>query len=95
MLSDGPVDGSLLASLNAATRNAGPDGVWVPLPAVYEGESPADVVTAFRRIGVAGYAVLGAAQNTAQSALDRIEPPPARQAKSTPYASTAMRSSAP
>ena len=72
VLSDGPVDGSLPASLNAATRNAGPDGVWVPLPAVYEGESPADVVTAFRRIGVAGYAVLGAAQTAVHPALDRV-----------------------
>ena len=72
VLSDGPVDGALVAPLNASTRDAGTDGVWVPLPALYEGESPADVVTAFRRIGVAGYAVLGAAQTAARPALDRI-----------------------
>ena len=72
VLSAAPVDAALVASLNAATRDAGTDAVWVPLPAIYDGESPADVVTAFRRIGVAGYAVLGAAQTTVRPALDRV-----------------------
>ena len=71
-LSDAPVDTALLASFNAATRLAGADAVWVPLPAIYAGEAPVDVVTAFRRIGVAGYAVLGAAQTAVLPALDRI-----------------------
>ena len=73
VLSDAPVDATLVAALNAATRDAGADAVWVPLPAIYDSESPADVVTAFRRIGIAGYAVLGTAQNTVLPALDCIE----------------------
>ena len=72
VLSNVPVDTELVASFNVATRLAGADAVWVPLPAVYDGESPAAVVTAFRRIGVAGYAVLGAAQTAVIPALDRV-----------------------
>ncbi len=72
VLSDAPVDAALIASLNATAHDAGADAVWVPLPAVYDGESPADVVTAFRRIGIAGYAVLGAAQTAVLPALDRV-----------------------
>ena len=40
VLSDAPVDATLVAALNAATRDAGADAVWVPLPAIYDSESP-------------------------------------------------------
>ena len=73
VLSAEPVACEPVASLNAATRDAGVDGVWVPMPALYDGESPADVVRAFRRIAVAGYAVVGAAQAAVRPALDRVE----------------------
>ena len=65
VLSTESVSDERLSSLNAATREAGLDAVWVPLVASGGGSaSPADVLRAFRKLNVGGYIVDEPAQAT-------------------------------
>ena len=73
VLSTESVSDERLSSLNAATREAGLDAVWVPLVASGGGSaSPADVLRAFRKLNVGGYIVDEPAQATLRGALDDI-----------------------
>jgi len=73
VLSAEGVPDALLASLNAATRGAGLDGVWVPFVAPGQcGDGPAEVLRAYRGLGVAGYVVAESAQRAALPALDDV-----------------------
>ena len=73
VLSTEVISDSLIASLNNAARDAGMDAVWLPFRAPEaSGEGPAEVVHAFRSLGVAGYLVEGSARATAGAALDLI-----------------------
>ena len=64
---------SLLRSLNAETRRSGIDGVWVPFTVPADGDvSPADVITAYRRLDVQGYLVEEALQAQVSNALDEV-----------------------
>ena len=76
VLSAERVPNERLSSLNRAAREAGVDGVWVPFVASSaNGDSPADVLTAFRRLGVAGYIVAESAQEAMSDAVDSIASP--------------------
>jgi 3-dehydroquinate dehydratase/shikimate dehydrogenase len=64
----------LLASLNLTTREAGMNGVWVPFVAGgRDGDDPADVLRAYRQLGVSGYLILESARRAVLSALDAVE----------------------
>jgi 3-dehydroquinate dehydratase/shikimate dehydrogenase len=63
-----------LAALNAATRAAGFDGVWVPFVATGQNnDSPIEVVQAFRRLGVVGYLIDESLQGDLSAAIDEVE----------------------
>ena len=63
-----------LSALNAATRDAGVDGVWVPFVTDDRANgSSAEIVQAFRAVGVAGYLVDESAQASITEAAE-IEP---------------------
>ena len=67
-----PSDG-LLRSLNAETRQTGVDGVWVPFTVPADGDvSPAEVITAYRRLDVQGYLVEESLQAQVSDALDEV-----------------------
>ena len=68
---------SLLRSLNAETRRSGIDGVWVPFTVPADGDvSPADVITAYRRLDVQGYLVEEPLQSQVSDALDEVSHSP-------------------
>ena len=71
VLSAERVDDTLLALLNAATRDGGLDDVWLPFVVPGAGEV-GRVVQAYRRLDVAGYLVLEPAQRAVHSALDEV-----------------------
>ena len=65
----------LLRSLNAETRRSGIDGVWVPFTVPADGDvSPADVISAYRRLDVQGYLVEEPLQSQVSDALDEVSP---------------------
>ena len=71
LLGVGVISTDTIASLNARTRPLGLDAVWVPLAASGNaGDTPADVVWSFRRLGVAGYVVDASGQESAALAVD-------------------------
>ena len=64
---------SLLRSLNAKSRRSGIDGVWVPFTIPVDSDvSPANVITAYRRLDVQGYLVGESLQSQVSDALDEI-----------------------
>ncbi len=64
---------SLLRSLNAETRQSGVDGVWVPFKVPADGDvSLAEVITAYRRLGIRGYLVGESLQTQVSDALDEV-----------------------
>ncbi|HUX88557.1 MAG TPA: hypothetical protein VMW65_16260, partial [Chloroflexota bacterium] len=61
-----------LSALNAATRDAGVDGVWVPFVTDDRANgSPAEIFQAFRAVGVAGYLADESAQASITEAAER------------------------
>ena len=73
VLSTESVSDERLSSLNAATREAGLDGVWVPFVAGDDSDaSPADVVRAYRKLRVDAYIVDEPAQVVVSGALDDV-----------------------
>ena len=73
VLSAEEISDSLIASLNCKTRDAGLDAVWLPFRmAEAKGDGPAEVVEAFRSLGIGGYLVEGSARSTAGESLDIV-----------------------
>ena len=73
VLSARHISDSLVSGLNSATRDAGLDAIWLPFVASEaRDDDPADVIRAFRSLGVAGYVVEGSAQASAGASLDAI-----------------------
>ena len=73
VLSAEGISDSLIALLNNKTRDAGLDAVWLPFQeSVGSGVGPAEVIQAFRGLGVAGYLVEGSARSAVGASLDAV-----------------------